>query len=114
MTETPDHRPGAHIKKVYFHESWLQDWVLAFLKASPDLLLSKSEFASDRKKRAIVFWLLHKYAGMTYTDIASRFTQSPSVVHQLSIAARDHTWVDKERVIQSLEPFLPLAQVNGK
>jgi hypothetical protein len=99
-------------KKVVFHENWLEVLVLDVLGSNEDLLYSKSEFAADRKVRALMFFSLKRYAGMAKTSIASRYRTAPSYVEKLILQASSSPFWNNERsqILDALKNHMPAIQ----
>jgi hypothetical protein len=102
------HRPHDRYRKVWFDENWFEDFVLKEMDWSIDLLFSKSEFPHDKRKRGVFFYALHKYCGLSVTNIEQRYGQS--YVGALIAKVRDTTYVDKDKISTIVQPYLPIKQ----
>lgn len=103
-------RPHIRYKKVLFDENWLEEFLLKKMDWTIDIMFSKSEFAYDRKRRALFFHSLYKYAGLSPTQISIRYASYFEYVDELIVKVRNSSWVDKEKIAFLLEPFLPIKQ----
>jgi hypothetical protein len=111
-------RPHPRYSKVYLAADWLEQFILDELSFKQDVLFSKSEFAADRKVKAFVFYMLHKYGGLNATRISERYGQSPQYVERLYHWAKNGDWAWERLIEGLLEPYLPITQneiirING-
>jgi hypothetical protein len=106
-------RPHRRYRRVFFDEEWLEDWILSILETTFDSLFSKSEFSRDKSKRAVAFWAMAKYAGLSNAEICRRYGQHNSTVSNLITSVRNNNFAsDRMKVSKSLEPYIPTRQSN--
>jgi hypothetical protein len=106
-------KPHTRYRKVYFDEDWLEDWLMIMLEIEEDALRSNSMFAKDKSKRAVFFWAMKQYGGMSATEICRRYGQYNTVVHAAITSVVNGTfYAERTNVVRSLEPYLPHRQMN--
>jgi hypothetical protein len=99
-------------KKVIFDVEWLERFLMVELEITAEHLLSKSEFARDKKKRGIMFYALHKYAHYSYDKIAARYSSYGDEVKRMIATAVTRDKPEKAQILELLKPHMPTSQYD--
>lgn len=100
-------------RKVIFDPNWLEDFLLTTTHITEEQIFSKSEFAADRRKRAIIFHSMYRYAQLSHADIGTRYSVDAGIVKALVGIATSKDWEEKTFILDALQPHLPAAQYKA-
>lgn len=100
------------ISKVLFDPAWIEQLVIKYFNAQKDLFESHSEFTKDRQRRAIGFYLIGEYCGMTLAQISERYPMGQATVWKQIQAGKAIQSEDKEELEKIIKAKSKLAIAN--
>jgi hypothetical protein len=99
-------------KKVIFDAIWLEAFLMTELEITSEQLLSKSEFARDKRKRSVIFYALYRYAYYSYDKIAGRYMSYGDEVKRMIAVTITRDWPEKTQILELLKPYMPTSQYD--